>query len=44
MAELGISTFTARHACQELARLGLVRLVPGHGYFPGKGTEKCLEE
>jgi len=40
-AQLGISAFTARHACQELARLGLVRLVPGRGYYPGKGKEKC---
>ena len=43
-AQLGISTFTARHASQELARLGLVRLVPCHGYYSGKGPEKCLGE
>jgi GntR family transcriptional regulator, phosphonate transport system regulatory protein len=36
-ATLGISRFTARRACQELARMGLVQLVPGHGYFPGGG-------
>jgi DNA-binding FadR family transcriptional regulator len=35
-AQLGVSTFTVRHACQELARLGLARLVPGHGYYDGK--------
>jgi DNA-binding GntR family transcriptional regulator len=34
-AELGISEATARRACRELARLGLIRLVPGHGYYPG---------
>ena len=34
-AELGISPATARRACRELARLGLIRLVPGHGYYPG---------
>jgi DNA-binding GntR family transcriptional regulator len=34
-AELGISQSTARRACRELARLGLIRLVPGHGYYPG---------
>jgi DNA-binding GntR family transcriptional regulator len=33
-AELGISEATARRACRELARLGLIRLVPGHGYYP----------
>jgi DNA-binding GntR family transcriptional regulator len=33
-AELGISPATARRACRELARLGLIRLVPGHGYYP----------
>jgi DNA-binding GntR family transcriptional regulator len=35
IAELGISQATARRACRELARLGLIRLVPGHGYYPG---------
>ena len=35
---LGVSLFTARHACQELARMHLVHLVPGHGYYPGDGT------
>ena len=34
-AELGISPATARRACRELVRLGLIRLVPGHGYYPG---------
>jgi DNA-binding GntR family transcriptional regulator len=34
-AELGISEATARRACRELASLGLIRLVPGHGYYPG---------
>ncbi len=34
-AELGISEATARRACRELARLGLIRHVPGHGYYPG---------
>jgi DNA-binding transcriptional regulator YhcF (GntR family) len=35
---LGVSLFTARHAYQELARMRLVHLVPGHGYYPGDGT------
>jgi len=34
-AELGISEAIARRACRELARLGLIRLVPGHGYYLG---------
>jgi DNA-binding GntR family transcriptional regulator len=34
-AELGISPATTRRACRELTRLGLIRLVPGHGYYPG---------
>jgi regulatory GntR family protein len=34
-AELGISETTTRRACRELGRLGLIRLVPGHGYYPG---------
>jgi DNA-binding GntR family transcriptional regulator len=34
-ADLGISPATARRACRELARLGLIRYVPGHGYYPG---------
>jgi DNA-binding GntR family transcriptional regulator len=34
-AELGISQATARRASRELARLGLIRYVPGHGYYPG---------
>jgi DNA-binding GntR family transcriptional regulator len=33
-AELGISEDTARRACRELTRLGVIRLVPGHGYYP----------
>jgi len=33
-AELGISHSTAHRACRELARLGLIRLVPVHGYYP----------
>jgi DNA-binding GntR family transcriptional regulator len=37
-ATLGISRFTARRACRELAGMGLVRLVPGYGYFPVGGT------
>lgn len=32
---LGTSEATARRASRELARLGLIRLVPGHGYYPG---------
>jgi len=34
-AEFGISEATARRACRELSRLGLIRLIPGHGYYPG---------
>jgi DNA-binding FadR family transcriptional regulator len=34
-AELGISEDTVRRACRELVRLGLIRLVPGHGYYRG---------
>ena len=34
-AELGISEATARRTCRELARLGLIRHVPGYGYYPG---------
>jgi len=34
-AELGISPATARRACRELARLGLIHYIPGHGYYPG---------
>jgi DNA-binding GntR family transcriptional regulator len=34
-AELGISPATGRRACRELARLGLIRYIPGHGYYPG---------
>jgi DNA-binding GntR family transcriptional regulator len=33
-AELGISPATARRASRELARLGLIRYIPGHGYYP----------
>ena len=31
---LGVSRFTISRACQELTRLGLIRLIPGHGYYP----------
>ena len=34
-AGLGISEATARRACRELVRLGLIRYIPGHGYYPG---------
>jgi GntR family phosphonate transport system transcriptional regulator len=34
-AELGISEATARRACRELARLDLIQLVPGRGYYSG---------
>ncbi len=37
-ATLGVSRFTAARACRELARKGLIRLIPGHGYYPGDGT------
>jgi DNA-binding GntR family transcriptional regulator len=37
-AELGISPATARRACRELTRLGLIRRIPGHGYYPGNPT------
>jgi DNA-binding GntR family transcriptional regulator len=33
-AELGISPATTRRASRELTRLGLIRLIPGHGYYP----------
>jgi DNA-binding GntR family transcriptional regulator len=33
-AELGISPATARRASRELTRLGLIRYIPGHGYYP----------
>jgi DNA-binding GntR family transcriptional regulator len=36
--ELGISEATARRASRELTRLGLIRLIPGHGYYPGTRT------
>jgi len=32
---LGISEDTVRRASRELTRLGLIRLRPGHGYYPG---------
>jgi DNA-binding GntR family transcriptional regulator len=32
--ELGISADSVRRAYQELSAMGLVRLVPGLGYFP----------
>jgi len=35
---LAVSRFTIGRACRELSRLGLVRLIPGHGYYyPGDG-------
>jgi DNA-binding transcriptional regulator YhcF (GntR family) len=37
-AALSVSRFTAARACQELTRMGLIRLIPGHGYYPGDGT------
>lgn len=36
-AASGVSRTTAARACQELARLGLVCLIPGHGYYPRTG-------
>jgi DNA-binding transcriptional regulator YhcF (GntR family) len=36
-AALGVSRFTTARACRELSRLGLVRLIPGHGYYPADG-------
>ena len=33
-ATLSVSRFTITRACRELSRLGLVRLIPGHGYYP----------
>ena len=36
-ARLGISPDTATRACQELARLGLIHLIPGRGYHTGNG-------
>lgn len=37
-AASGVSRSTARRACHELARLGLVYRVPGHGYYPRTRT------
>ena len=37
-AELGISPATARRASRELSRLGLIRHIPGHGYYPANPT------
>jgi DNA-binding transcriptional regulator YhcF (GntR family) len=37
-AKLGISPDTASRACQELGRLGIVHLVPGHGYYAWNGA------
>jgi hypothetical protein len=37
-ARLGVSADTASRAFRELARLGLVRLAPGRGYYSGTGT------
>jgi DNA-binding GntR family transcriptional regulator len=36
--ELGISAATARRASRELARLGLIGYIPGHGYYPADQT------
>ncbi len=33
-AASGVSRTTAARACQELARMGLIDLIPGHGYYP----------
>jgi DNA-binding GntR family transcriptional regulator len=35
---LSVSRFTIGRACQELSRLGLIRLIPGHGYYPADPT------
>jgi DNA-binding transcriptional regulator YhcF (GntR family) len=32
-ATLRVSRFTIGRACRELSRMGLVRLIPGHGYY-----------
>jgi DNA-binding GntR family transcriptional regulator len=37
-AASGVSRPTAARACQELALMGLVDLIPGHGYYPRAGT------
>jgi len=37
-ATSGVSRSAAARACQELARLGLVCLIPGHGYYPSART------
>jgi DNA-binding IclR family transcriptional regulator len=37
-AASSVSRPTAARACQELARLGLVCLIPGHGYYPRTWT------
>jgi DNA-binding GntR family transcriptional regulator len=37
-AASGVSRPTAGRACQELARMGLVSRIPGHGYYPRTGT------
>ena len=38
-ATLGVSRFTITRACLELARMGLVHLIPGHGYYPADGDK-----
>ncbi len=37
-AALGVSRFTAARACRELTGMGLIHLVPGHGYYPRDRT------
>jgi DNA-binding GntR family transcriptional regulator len=37
MSELGVSASTVERAYRELEAMGLVRRVPGLGYFPGAG-------
>ncbi len=37
-AASGVSRPTAGKACRELARMGLVYRIPGHGYYPRSGT------
>jgi GntR family transcriptional regulator len=38
--KLGISANTARRALRELAEMGLIHQVPGHGYFPNHRSGK----
>ncbi|MGH3190606.1 MAG: GntR family transcriptional regulator [Streptosporangiaceae bacterium] len=37
-AASGVSRTTAARACQELARMRLIDLIPGHGYYPRTRT------